>query len=69
VGKLHLQKACMQKNSKHVHCKSKIDKLFLFQANYKIIAARLHYEIYALTQRLRLTAIRVEDENAVRYIP
>ena len=36
-----------------------------FQANYKIQAARLHYEIYALTQRLRLTTIRAEHEQAV----
>jgi hypothetical protein len=36
-----------------------------FQANYKIMAARLHYEIYALTQRLRLTTIRAEHEQAV----
>ena len=37
----------------------------LFQANWKIAAAKLHYEIYALTQRLRLTTIRVEYEEAV----
>ena len=40
--------------------------IFNFQANYKIAAAKLHYEIYALTQRLRLTTIRVEYEEAVR---
>lgn len=36
------------------------------KANYKIAAAKLHYEIYALTQRLRLTTIRVEYEEAKR---
>ena len=40
--------------------------LSLQKANYKIAAAKLHYEIYALTQRLRLTTIRVEYEEAVR---
>ena len=39
-----------------------------FQANYKIAAAKLHYEIYALTQRLRLTTIRVEYEEAVSFL-
>ncbi len=29
--------------------------------------ARLHYEIYALTQRLRLTTIRAEHEQAVSW--
>jgi len=36
-----------------------------FQANYKIMAARLHYDIYALTQRLRLASIRAEHEQTV----
>ena len=43
-------------------------KRFRLQANYKIMAARLHYEIYALTQRLRLTTIRAEHEQAVSEI-
>lgn len=43
-----------------------VDERFcVFQANYKIAAARLHYEIYSLTQRLRLTTIRVEYEESV----
>ena len=37
-----------------------------FQANYKINAAKLYYEIYSLSQRLRLTTIRVEHEEEVR---
>ena len=36
------------------------------QANYKIQAARLHYDIYALTQRLRHTTMRAEHEEQVR---
>ena len=40
--------------------------LVSFQANHKISAAKLHYDIYALSQRLRLTTIRVEYEEAVR---
>ena len=39
---------------------------FKFQANYKINAAKLYYEIYSLSQRLRLTTIRVEHEEEVR---
>jgi hypothetical protein len=35
------------------------------QANYKIQAARLHYDIYALTQRLRLMTMRAEHEEQV----
>ncbi len=35
------------------------------QANYKIQAARLHYDIYALTQRLRHTTMRAEHEEQV----
>ena len=46
---------------------------FLFQANYKITAAKLYYEIYSLSQRLRLTTIRVEHEEEVSskivYVP
>ncbi len=36
------------------------------QANFKIQAARLHYEIYALTQRLRMGTLRAEHEQQVR---
>ena len=36
------------------------------QANYKIQAAKLYYEVYSLSQRLRLTTIRVEHEESVR---
>ena len=48
--------------------------VFSFQANYKINAAKLYYEIYSLSQRLRLTTIRVEHEEEVRtkvyfYVP
>ncbi len=39
--------------------------LFPLQANYKIQAARLHYEIYALTQRLRHANMRAEHEEQV----
>ncbi len=35
------------------------------QANFKISAAKLYYEIYSLSQRLRLTTIRVEHEESV----
>ena len=38
-----------------------------FQANYKIQAARLHYDIYALTQRLRHTTMRAEHESQVCF--
>ena len=40
---------------------------FPIQANYKINAARLHYDIYALTQRLRHTTMRSEFEEQVRF--
>lgn len=40
--------------------------LSLPQANYKIQAARLHYDIYALTQRLRHTTMRAEHEEQVK---
>ncbi|XP_059090636.1 uncharacterized protein LOC131886355 isoform X2 [Tigriopus californicus] len=36
------------------------------KANYKIQAARLHYDIYALTQRLRHTTMRAEHEEQRR---
>jgi len=36
------------------------------KANYKINAAKLYYEIYSLSQRLRLTTIRVEHEEERR---
>ena len=35
------------------------------QANWKIQAAKLAYEIYSLTQRLRYTSFRAENEEKV----
>ena len=55
-------------NCTHVNLRFVNAVIFNFQANYKIAAAKLHYEIYALTQRLRLTTIRVEYEEAVRFL-
>ena len=37
------------------------------QANFKIQAAKLAYEIYSLTQRLRYTTFRAENEEKVTH--
>ena len=39
----------------------------LFQANWKIQAAKLAYEIYSLSQRLRYTTFRSENEEKVCF--
>ena len=39
--------------------------MILFKANFKIQAAKLAYEIYSLTQRLRYTTFRAENEEKV----
>ena len=38
------------------------------KANFKIQAAKLQYEIYSLTQRLRYTNFRAENEEKVRSL-
>ena len=41
--------------------------LSIFQANFKIQAAKLAYEIYSMTQRLRYTTFRAENEEKVEF--
>ena len=41
--------------------------LSIFQANFKIQAAKLAYEIYSMTQRLRYTTFRAENEEKVKF--
>ena len=41
--------------------------LWIFQANFKIQAAKLAYEIYSMTQRLRYTTFRAENEEKVDF--
>uniref|UniRef100_A0A0K2T3V3 Spermatogenesis-associated protein 1 C-terminal domain-containing protein n=1 Tax=Lepeophtheirus salmonis TaxID=72036 RepID=A0A0K2T3V3_LEPSM len=38
------------------------------KANYKIAAAKLHYEIYEMSVRLRHTALRAEQEEQIREL-